>query len=170
MLMERVDAFFIDRVFQPVVGWIAEHPPLDCFCRPASAQVPVRSFGFSPQAGNVTAAIQSRSAILQILHATLLLLGFGAILVLHRVFQRPGGRGNQANPLRAHLYAHRLTILFSVAINGPKVAFGSGSLLLLAVAAFAAGAVYIGSCSTPPPQRRTNPEINWGWKLSSLPG
>ena len=169
-LIERVDAFLIDKVFQPFVGWIAENLPFNCFQQARLCTSLCALMWIFSQAGDVAAAVRSGSATLQTLHGTLLLVGLGAILVLHAVFPRAGGNVGHENRLRGQLYIHRLTILFSFAVNAIKAAIGLGSLPLFAVATLATAAVYVGSCSTPPPKRQEHLGTERGWKLSFLAG
>jgi hypothetical protein len=153
-IFERLDETLIGRIFQPLVDWIAQYLLLDCFqqariCTNISAIAWVLS-----QGGDLSAAVRSGLVILQVLQTALLVVGLGSIMVLHSLFQRVGGQGQgRANPLRAGMYVHRFGLLLGLVINIGRLAAGMGSGALL-VMVFATAAVYVGSCSNPPPKQR----------------
>ena len=153
--MQRLDDTLIDGIFQPWVDWTAAYLPADCFaqarvCTSLSAVAWILS-----QAGSVTATAQSGLVGLQVVQATVLLLGLAAIMVLHTLFQRAdsGAGPDRANPLRITMYGHRMIILSGFVVGVVKLAMGSGSLAVLAVAFFAMAATFIGACSNPTPKR-----------------
>jgi hypothetical protein len=162
-IFERVDDALIGRGFQPLVDWIAQYLLLDCFqqariCTNISAVAWVLS-----QAGDLTAAARSGLVVLQVLQTALLLVGLGSIMVLLTLFQRVGGAGQgqgRANPLRAGMYMHRFSLLLGLVINIGRSAAGIGSGALL-VLVFATAAVYVGSCSNPPPKQREHLGSRW---------
>lgn len=169
-IFDRVDDALIDRVFQPLVDWIAASMSLDCFaqarvCTSVSAIAWILS-----QAKDLAVAAQSGPVGRQVLQGVLLLLGLGAIMVLHTLFQRAGGRGGQGrlNPLRVAMYAHRMTILLGLGVSVLKIALGVGSFVLLAMALFATAAVYAGACSNSPPRQQARQDASGGWRAGAL--
>jgi hypothetical protein len=171
-ILGHADERLIDRVFQPVVDRIAESLAVDCFqlarvCTSISAIAWILS-----QAAELIAAARSGWVGLQVFQTTVFLLGLGAIMVLHTLFQRIGRAGQgqgRANPLRAAMYTQRLIILLGLAGNLVKAAFGVGSPALLAVTLSASAAVYFGACSNPPPKQHSrSPAGSWRW-LATLP-
>lgn len=170
-IFASLDDTLIDRCFQPVVDWIAQHLLSDCFqqarvCTNISAVLWIWS-----QIDDVTSAARLGSTGLQVFQTSLLLVGLGGILVLHTLFQRVGGVGGQgrANPLRAGMYMHRLTLLLALGVNTAKSMAGSGSVALLTLGIFTTTAVYIGACSNPPPAKHKRSEAGWVGRLSAHP-
>lgn len=171
-IFDRIDNTMIDYVFQPLVDWIAHHFSIDCFvqarvCTGISAVAWILS-----QARDLVLAVQSGVVGLQVFQAALLLLGLGAIMVLHTLFQRAGGGGKgpgRANPLRVAMYGHRFTILIGLLVSVLKLAIGVGSFVLLAMILFATAAVYIGACSHPPAKRQTQQGVDWRRRTAASP-
>ena len=163
-LFARLDDGLLDRGFQPLVDWLADHAEVDCFriarlCTDLAAGAWVLS-----QAELITAAARAGNTSLATFQAVLILCGLGGMMTLRTLFQRPGGgrsSGNraQANPLRAGMFTHRVaSLLWLAALSAKTFTMPPGLALfaLLAVGLFGTASLYLGSCSTPPPRTRTS--------------
>jgi hypothetical protein len=171
--LDHLDKALIDRLFQPLVDWIVENFSLDCFglakiCTRLSAIAWILS-----RANEVTLVFRGAPAGLQVFEATVLLIGLGAIMVLHTLFQRVGeaGQGHgQANPLRMAMFGHRVTILAGLAASLLKMIMGTGSGALLAMSLLVTAAVYAGACSNRPPRRHVEFAGQWGRRQAEASG
>ena len=171
-VLARTDDYLIDCVFQPVVDSIADLQSLTCFqMARVCTSISAIAWIWSQQADLVTAA-RSGWVGLQIFQAVIFLLGLGAIMVLHTLFQKVGSLGlgqGRVNPLRMAMFIQRLIILLGLAGSCAKAALGVGSPALLTVTLSASAALYFGACSNPPPTRHRRTRTNQGRMLATVP-
>jgi|GEM_PF-2206722 len=168
-MFARLDDGLIDRAFQPLVDWLADHIGVDCFrIARLSTDIAAGAWVLS-QAEVASAAARSGNTSLATFQAVLILCGLGGMMTLRTVFQRPGGgrsSGNraQANPLRAGMFTHRVaSLLWLAGLAAKSFAMEPGLPLyaLLAVGLFGTASLYLGSCTTPPPRTRTSTVNRW---------
>jgi hypothetical protein len=159
----RVDNALIDHVFEPLANWIGQRSTFGAF-RLARLCIDAAALSWivcqlAPAAG----AVGSGNLPIRVARFGLVVLGFMALSILRRVFERIEGAGGRANPLREGMHVHRVACLFWILGLLVKTAGdppSTNSLALIAVGAFVTAAVYIGACSNPPPKRR-NAERRW---------
>ncbi len=177
----RLDDGLIDRVFQPVMDWIAGRLALGwsrvaCFGTDLSALAWVLS-----QADGVVAAFglpgagAGRAQGVPTFNIVLIVVGLASIMVLRTLFQRAGGgrAGQGGNPLRAGMQVHRAMGLFWLAGLSIKTATGPagfGAWALLAVGVFGTMALYVAACVNPPPRRVDARAADRAWRLAPAIG
>jgi hypothetical protein len=156
----RLDDALIDRVFQPMVDRLGARMSVDCF-RLARLCSDVASLAWIlAQAGGLSAAFATGNVALACAQGTLIFIGLAALATLRRVFEgRQGSRSatSRANPLRPAMFLHRLGCLLGLAaqlLNGLTRPSGFAALLIVAVSLMTTASVYVGACSSPPPELR----------------
>ena len=164
----QLDDALIDRVCQPLVNRMAAGASVDCYrlarlCNDAAALVWLLS-----RMGCISDALASGNVGLAGAQSALVLIGLGALLTLRRVFEGRSG-GARANPLRPAMFLHRvacllwLGVLLLGSLSGPG---GLMELLTIGVALMMTASVYVGACSSPPPQRRSSRMRAWQHALA----
>jgi hypothetical protein len=166
----RVDDALIDQVFEPLANWIGQRSTFGAF-RLARLCIDAATLSWiTCQLASVAAAVRSGNLPAQLSRYGLAVLGFMALSILRRVFERTDGTGARANPLREGMHIHRVACLLWILGLLVKTAgepTGLESLALLAVGTFATAAVYIRACSNLPRKRR-NAARRWSWAGSFL--
>jgi hypothetical protein len=165
------DDALIDRVCQPVVDSLAAAMSADCFrlarsCNDAAALAWILS-----QASRVSDALATGNVALAGAQGALIIIGLTALTTLRRVFDgKQGSRssaGARANPLRPAMFPHRLGCLLWLGaqllstISKPS---GFAEILVLAVGLMTTASVYVGACSSPPPEQQGRSSRNWLWR------
>jgi hypothetical protein len=173
----RLDDALIDRVCQPVVDRLAAALSVDCFrlarsCNDAAALAWILS-----QAGRVTDAFATGNVALAGAQGALIIIGLAALTTLRRVFDgKQGSRsspGARANPLRPAMFLHRLGCLLWLGaqmlstITRPS---GLAEILIVVMGLMTTASVYVGACSSPPPERqaRTRTSRDWLWRAAAI--
>ncbi len=166
----RLDDALIDRVFQPVVDRFAAALSVDCFqlarsCNDAAALAWILS-----QAGGISDAFATGNVALAGAQGVLTVIGLAALTTLRRVFDgKQGSRassGARANPLRPAMFLHRMGCLLWLGaqmlgtITRPS---SFAEILIVVMGLMTTASVYVGACSTPPPERqgRTSRDLLW---------
>lgn len=157
----RLDDALIDHVFQPIVNTLAARTAVDCFylarlCNDAAALAWILS-----QLGCMSDALASGNMAFIGAEGTLIIIGLAALTTLRRVFDgRHGPRsstGGRGNPLRPAMFLHRLCCLLGLGVqlfSNLTRPSGVAEALIIAVSLMTTASVYIGACSSPPPERR----------------
>ena len=172
-----LDDALIDRVCQPVVDRFAAGTSVDCYrlarqCNDAAALAWILS-----QAGCASDAFATGNIALAGAEGALILIGLAALTTLRRVFDgQQGSRSSttaRANPLRPAMFIHRLgcllwlgTQLISTLINPG----GFSAMLTLVMGFMTTASVYIGACSSPPPEKRRQTSRDWLWRPAASRG
>lgn len=177
-MQERIaglDDALIDRVCQPIVDRLATEMPVDCFrlarlCNDAAALAWILS-----QAGCVASAFATDNLALAGAQGALILIGLAALTTLRRVFDgKLGPRSSttaRANPLRAAMFTHRLGCLLwlgTQVISTLVRPGGYSDILIVAVGFMTTASVYVGACSSPPPEKRRRTERDWIWRPAAI--
>jgi hypothetical protein len=164
----RLDDALIDRFCQPIVDRLAAETSVDCFrlarlCNDAASLAWILS-----QARGVSSAVTTGNVALAGAQGALILIGLAALATLRRVFEgKPGSRSShaaRANPLRPAMLLHRLGCLLGLgvqvlsAIPGPA---GLSQGLIVGMCLMTTASVYIGACTSPPPERRRRARGIW---------
>ena len=171
----RLDDALIDRVCQPVADRLAAALSVDCFrlarsCNDAAALAWILS-----QAGRVSDAFATGNMALAGAQGGLIIVGLAALTTLRRVFDgKQGSRsssGARANPLRPAMFLHRLGCLLWLGAQllrtttGPS---GFAETLIVVMGLMTTASVYVGACSSPPPERHGRPNRNWLWRPAAI--
>lgn len=171
----RLDDALIDGVCQPIVDRLATDLSVDCFrlarlCNDAAALAWILS-----QAGRVSDAFATGNAALAVAQGALIIVGLAALTTLRRMFDGKQGprssSGVRGNPLRAAMFLHRLGCLlwFGAQMLGTiarPVAFAE--ILVVGMSLLTTASVYVGACSTPPPERRSRTSRAWSWRPAAI--
>lgn len=170
-----LDDILIDRLCQPIADRLAARRFTDCFqlariCNDAASLAWILS-----QAGSVSRALATGNVALGGAQAALIVIGLAALTTLRRVFEGKQAThsaiGNRGNPLRPAMFLHRLFCLIWLgtqaisAVTGPA---GFSDLLVVAVSLMTTASVYIGACSSPPPERRARAGRNRIWRPAAI--
>lgn len=158
----QLDDALIDRVCQPIVNRLATGMPVDCYrlarlCNDAAALAWILS-----QAKGVANALATGNTALAGAQGALIIIGLAALTTLRRVFEgKQGGRSStavRANPLRAAMFLHRLGCLLWLGtqlLGAVMRPLGFTEMLIIGMSLMTTASVYVGACSTPPPEHRT---------------
>jgi hypothetical protein len=171
----RLDDALIDQVCQPIVNRLATNMTVDCFwlarhCNDAAALAWILS-----QASRVSDAFATGNVALAGAQGALIVIGLAALTTLRRVFDgRQGSRSSssvRANPLRPAMFLHRLGCLLWLgaqmlgAITRPV---GFADVLIIGMSLLTTASVYVGACSSPPPERRSQTSRDWFSRPAAL--
>ena len=171
----RLDDALIDQVCQPIVNRLATNMTVDCFwlarhCNDAAALAWILS-----QASRVSDAFATGNVALAGAQGALIVIGLAALTTLRRVFDgKQGSRSSnsvRANPLRPAMLLHRLGCLLWLgaqmlgAVTRP---LGFADVLIIGMSLLTTASVYVGACSSPPPERRSQTSRDWFSRPAAL--
>ena len=171
----RLDDALIDRVCQPVVDRLAAVWSVDCFrlarsCNDAAALAWILS-----QAGRVSDAFATGNAALASAQGVLIIIGLAALTTLRRVFDgKQGSRsasGARANPLRPAMFLHRLSCLLWLGaqmLGTMTRPSGFAETLIVVMGLMTTASVYVGACSSPPPERQARTSRDGLWRPAAI--
>lgn len=166
--ISRLDDALIDSVCQPIVNRLATAMPVDCYRFARHLNDAAALAWILSQAGGIAAAFATGNTALAGAQGLLVLIGLAALTTLRRVFEgrQPSRSAATArgNPLRPAMSLHRLGCLLGLAVqvvNALPQPMGLARFLIIAVGLLTALSVYVGACSSPPPQRRTSRRAVW---------
>ena len=167
----RVDDALIDRVCQPIVDWFAATMSMDCFRLARSCNDVAALAWILSQAGLVSDAFATGNVALAGAQGALIIIGLAALTTLRRVFDgKQGSRsssGAQANPLRPAMFQHRLGCLLWLGVQVLSTVSkppGFAEILVLVMGLMTTASVYVGACSSPPPERQGRTSRDWLWR------
>jgi hypothetical protein len=169
----RLDDALIDRVCQPVVDRLAAAMSVDCFRLARSCNDAASLAWILSQASRVSDALGTGNVALAGAQGALIIIGLAALMTLRRVFDGKLGSssGARANPLRPAMLQHRLGCLLWLgvqllsAVSKPS---GFAEILVLAVGLMTTASVYVGACSSPPPERQDRSSRDWFWRPAAI--
>ena len=171
----RLDDALIDRVCQPVVDGLAAAMSVDCFVLARSCNDAAALAWILSQASRVSDALGTGNVALAGAQGALIIIGLAALTTLRRVFDgKQGSRsssGARANPLRPAMLQHRLGCLLWLGvqlvstISKPS---GFAEILVLAVGLMTTASVYVGACSSPPPERQGRSSRDRHWRPAAI--
>jgi hypothetical protein len=171
----RLDDALIDRVCQPIVDRLGSNMPVDCFrlarhCNDAAALTWILS-----QASYVSNAFAAGNIALVGAQGALIFIGLAALTTLLRVFDgKQGARTSaaaRANPLRPAMFMHRLGCLLWLAtqvLGAMTRPAGYTDILIIGMSLLTTTSVYIGACSSPPPERRGRTSQDGFWRPAAV--
>jgi hypothetical protein len=171
----RLDDALIDRVCQPIVDRLGTDMPVDCFrlarhCNDAAALAWILS-----QASYVSNAFAAGNIALAGAQGALIFIGLAALTTLRRVFDgKQGPRSStaaRANPLRAAMVLHRLGCLLWLAtqmLGAIMKPVGFTDSLIIGMSLLTTASVYVGACSSPPPERRSQTSRDGFWRPATV--
>ena len=171
----QLDDALIDRVCQPIVNRLAANEAVDCYRLARHLNDAAALAWILSQAGQVSQAFATGNMALVGAQGALIIIGLAALTTLRRVFDGKQGRrsstGARANPLRAAMFLHRLGCLLWLgtqmlgAITGPG---GFAETLVICMSLMTTASVYVGACSSPPPERRRHASRDWMWRAAAI--